>query len=233
MGGWTSSSFLYQPPMSSPHPVPGPRARFSGLEIRHLVIAFTVLTADLLLLLLRADLFYGGLTHAQLMSDVIGAAIAAPLAAATGFVAHEMAHKFAAQHRGLWAEFRMSPQGLLMSFAFSALLGVLFATPGATMIGGRGGLEEAGVTSLAGPGTNMGEAGAFAGAALLLVHFHQYFLAPLLGYVAFINLVFAVFNLLPFGPLDGKKILAWNKGIWGASFAVALAAGVAAYFFLP
>ncbi len=233
MSGWTSSSFLYQPPISNPYPVAGPRARFSSLELRHLVIAFVVLTADLLLLLLRNDLFYGGITHAQLMRDVLGAAIAAPLAAATGFVAHEMAHKFVAQHRGLWAEFRMSPQGLLMSFAFSALLGVLFATPGATMIGGRGTVEEAGVTSLAGPGTNMLEAGGFAGAALLLIHFHQYFLAPLIGYVAFINLVFAVFNLLPFGPLDGKKVLAWSKGIWVSAFVVALAAGVAAFFFLP
>ena len=29
-----------------------------------------------------------------------------------------------------------------------------------------------------------------------------------------INLWLAFFNMLPFGPLDGKKIMAWNFGVW-------------------
>ncbi|MDE1820368.1 MAG: hypothetical protein KGI98_05885 [Euryarchaeota archaeon] len=231
MSGWTSSSFLYQPPISSPHPVMGPRARFSRLELQHIAIAFVVLTADLVLILLR-DAYYPGIPRADLISAAFGAAVAAPLAAATGFVAHEMAHKFSAQHRGLRAEFRMSPQGLLMSFIFSALLGFLFATPGATMIGGRGTMEEAGITSLAGPGTNLAEAAGFAGIAILLARFHEWFWAPLIAYVAFINVIFAAFNLLPLGPLDGKKVLAWNKGIWVLALAGAVAMGVFAYLYL-
>jgi Zn-dependent protease len=34
-------------------------------------------------------------------------------------------------------------------------------------------------------------------------------------YVSYINVFLALFNLIPFGPLDGLKIYRWKKGIWG------------------
>ena len=45
---------------------------------------------------------------------------------------------------------------------------------------------------------------------------------------AFLNGFMAVFNLVPFGILDGYKIFSWNKKIWAVAFAmsVALAAGI-------
>jgi Zn-dependent protease len=36
-----------------------------------------------------------------------------------------------------------------------------------------------------------------------------------------INTWLALFNLIPFGPLDGAKILKWSKGIWLVSIAAA------------
>jgi Zn-dependent protease len=36
-----------------------------------------------------------------------------------------------------------------------------------------------------------------------------------------INIWLALFNLIPFGPLDGAKILKWNKGIWLITIAIA------------
>ena len=34
------------------------------------------------------------------------------------------------------------------------------------------------------------------------------------GFALFINLTLAAFNLLPFGPLDGKKIYDSNRMVW-------------------
>jgi Zn-dependent protease len=50
-----------------------------------------------------------------------------------------------------------------------------------------------------------------------------FFIASLLGLPNIIsilgiqiNLWIAFFNLLPIGPLDGRKIIEWNPIIWGA-----------------
>lgn len=231
-GGWSGGSsgagFLFQPPLNSPYRTVGPGVRFSPTELKHLTIAFLVLTFDLILIWIHVELDDGyPITNAIW----IAAGVAAPLAAATGFAAHEMAHKFTAQRRGLWAEFRMSMQGLVISLIFSALFGFLLAAPGATLVGGTGNIEEAGVTSLAGPGTNMIEAAIFSGLTVLL--WRNLFWSGIFGYVAFINLVFAIFNLIPWGPLDGRKVLSWSRSIWGVSFAIAVVGGIAAFLFLP
>ena len=51
-----------------------------------------------------------------------------------GFILHEMAHKFTAIKYGFWAEFRKDNMMLLVAVALAALVGVVFAAPGATMI---------------------------------------------------------------------------------------------------
>ena len=53
---------------------------------------------------------------------------------------------------------------------------------------------------------------------------------PALVLLAFFNGWFATFNLIPFGPLDGNKVLHWNKGYWAGAFA--LSAGLAVSMFL-
>lgn len=225
---------LFRPPISHAYVPPGPHRRFSPLEIRHILISYSVLTLAFFLLWVRVYIIYG-LTPPLLYVEV-GAASGA-LAALTGFFAHEMAHKFTAQARGLWSEFRMSPQGLMMALLFSLLLGVLLAAPGATMIAGRGTREEAGITSIAGPGTNLGEAGICAGLLLALVRFgHVPWDAlglSILSYLVFINCVFAAFNMIPWGPLDGLKVWRWDKGFWVATMVGAIALGVGSFIYLP
>ncbi len=236
MSSPSPADYLFRPAISNPFPVPGPRSRFSALELKHIAIAFLVLTLDMVILLLRPTL---GLPIDR--SLILQTLIAAPLATATGFLAHEMGHKFSAQSRGLWSEFRMSPQGLLLGLVLSAMLGVLFATPGATMVGGRGDPREAGITSLAGPATNLVEVGVFYGLTLAVLRELPVgpadFWGGILLFVFFINAIYAAFNLLPMGPLDGKKVLAWNRELWVGVFALALALGIYAsltlYGYLP
>jgi len=115
----------------------------------------------------------------------------------------------------------MSPKGLMVALGFS-LFGFIFAAPGAVMIypkaaaWGTGNLDrqKVGLISVAGPTTNIGLAVLF-----LVLDIIQPTLLFTLG--AQINIWLALFNLIPFGPLDGAKILKWSKGIWLITIAVA------------
>jgi Zn-dependent protease len=130
-----------------------------------------------------------------------------------GFILHELAHKFAALRYGYWAEFQKDNLMLLVAVALAALVGVVFAAPGATMIytppGTQGpGLSkrENGVISASGPATNLLLSLPFIGMALAGGG-----LVPVLGFMGWqVNSMLAAFNMLPFGGLDGKKILGWN-----------------------
>ncbi len=222
------------PPTAGPPPLPqGPR--FSRVELRHIAIAFSVLTFDLWLIFdgvspyTAGSLFGHGLSPSTTVSLLLGVPVAA-LAAGTGFLAHEMGHKFAAQHLGLWAEFRAFWNGLIISVLFSAL-GFLFAAPGATYIAGRGDREENGLTSLAGPAVNLLEAAVLVGGGLALERVGALFVASVLLLVGSINVYWAAFNLIPFGPLDGAKVLRWKAPVWAAVFAGAVAWGVALFLF--
>ena len=76
-----------------------------------------------------------------------------------GFILHEMAHKFTAIKYGFWAEFRKDNIMLVVAVALAALVGVVFAAPGATVIydvNGRGiSREQNGKISVAGPLVNL------------------------------------------------------------------------------
>lgn len=200
-------------------PMASRRLTTSPTELVHLLVAFAVLTFDLAVVGSQLALRQLASLSVPALVDAAGFGAAAAL---TGFVAHEMAHKIVAQRYGFWAEFRMSPMGLLLS-VMTSLFGVIWAAPGATVVGGMGDVREWGRTSLAGPALNLAEGSAFLGLALLLGPTTS--LAPaasFLALLAFINGWFAAFNLIPLGPLDGRKVFRWSPGVWGAALAVAV-----------
>ncbi len=129
------------------------------------------------------------------------------------FIAHELAHKYVAQRYGCWAEFRMWETGLTLAFLMAITMKFVFAAPGAVYIsGGYRGISkrENGLISVAGPVTNLILALLFAPLMALPGFF------GVLGFFGFfVNVWLAFFNLIPFPPLDGSKIIAWNSKVWG------------------
>jgi Zn-dependent protease len=226
-------SFEYRPYTIT---MSAPTERFSRLEIRHITIAYLVLTLDFWLIVSGVSLLGSGNMYGYYFGVLWALPVAATVAA-TAFVTHELAHKFSAQKMGIWAEFRMSSQGLVISVILS-LLGFLLAAPGATMVGGWHTKKEAGETSIAGPLTNLGWATLFLGSSFLTAHLSLHNWMPYTNWsvwtaflvvVAMVNLVLAAFNLLPIGPLDGKKVLNWNKGLWAVCFFGTLAVLISLY----
>lgn len=134
----------------------------------------------------------------------------------TGFVFHELAHKGVAQRFGYHAEFRMWKLGLIIAVA-SALLSFgrfLFFAPGAVYISTYKTADpnKEGLISAAGPVTNIALAGLF---YLLAAGTGYADIWSVIGAFGFqVNLWLAAFNLIPFPPLDGVKILRWNKAAW-------------------
>ncbi len=140
------------------------------------------------------------------------------------FVLHELAHKFTAMRYGYWAEFQKDNQMLLVAVVMAALVGVVFAAPGATYVYGNATRTENGRISAAGPITNLVLCIPFAALVLLTGG------AGLLGLVGIvglrINAMIATFNMLPISVLDGRKVLDWNPAI----FAVLIVASVGLLF---
>ncbi len=136
------------------------------------------------------------------------------LTVGVGFVLHELAHKFTAMRFGYWAEFRKDNQMLLVAVVLAALVGVVFAAPGATVVyGDRIDRRQDGLISAAGPVMSLVLALGFAGLYLVVPPGGILWLIGLFGMR--INAMLAAFNMLPVSVLDGRKVLAWNPLVFG------------------
>jgi len=145
--------------------------------------------------------------------------ITLPLAFAaviTGFLLHELAHKWMAEQYGCWAEYRGNKNGLYFALAMSALLGWLLAAPGAVMVSGRVTDRQNGIIAAVGPITNIVIALVFLPVFILTNSMDGQItiLNELARFIVIINLILAGFNMIPFQPLDGSKVIVWNKGAY-------------------
>ncbi len=173
---------------------------FSLTELKHLAIGA--------LLVMGVGLTYFFTPNLTIL-DLIILSIAFMLS----FLLHELAHKFSAQRFNLWAEFRLTMQGALITL-ISIFLPFKIISPGAVMIAGSGTREIVGITAISGPVTNI----VISTVCITIAAIgHSLFLV-----VAFINALLAVINLVPFGILDGWKVFRWNKLFWAISFTVAV-----------
>jgi Zn-dependent protease len=159
------------------------------------------------------------------------ALLVAGLTCGIGFLLHELAHRVVARNYGAEAHFVANNPWLLISIVL-AFTGFFIAAPGAVWHRGYLTPRQSGLIALAGPATNY---------ALALLFLAGYYLLPpdlwvidnrisgvrltmQVGYS--INAWLGLFNMIPAGPFDGAKVLAWDWRV----FAAAAATGVVLAF---
>jgi Zn-dependent protease len=127
------------------------------------------------------------------------------------FMGHELSHRFTARKLGYFAEYRMWPQGIMLAIFFTlvsngSFIFAAFKQPTLHEIG------------------KIGISGAVFNIVLMFILIMVNFFYPhwILLYAALINAWLAIFNLIPLGPLDGRKVLHWNRGVWTLGFALAI-----------
>lgn len=199
----------------------GKPGSFSRIELGHLIIAIGVLTIAFSFTFSKNNLLFFSLGSPVDIASYFYFMPIAFLGIVTAFFIHELAHKFMAQKYGLWSEFRMYPRGLLVSVIIAFFTGLVFAAPGAVMFRGNARPFETGRIAASGPLANI----SIAVVTYLLYHFlfnTISFWGTLIGFICLVNLLLATFNLLPFGPLDGKKVVLWNEIVWFALFSVSV-----------
>ena len=126
----------------------------------------------------------------------------------------------------------MWPHGLVIALVFS-LLGFVFAAPGAVVIRPRSDgwgtaaitRERTGIISVTGPAMNIL-------LAIVFLILNVVYPALLFTLGARIKTWLAVFNLIPFGPLDGLKIFHWDKRVWGSAIAVGICLFIIEYLII-
>ncbi len=188
--------------------------RFFPVEIRDLAVAWGALGVAFTVFILAA-------TGRSVLPDLT-AAVFSPLFARVfaislltvgiGFLLHELAHKVVAVRFGQIAFFRADYTMLVLCIG-AAFAGFLFAAPGAVYHRGRITRRQGGLISVAGPLTNVALVGVFFPLSLFSGFPEQ---IGELGVL--VNAFLAAFNMIPFGPLDGKSVLAWSKPVFAAVF---------------
>ena len=200
---------------------PGSKMSFSKYEKEQLTESIGILTVAFTLAL--SDGLAPVMNDPGILLNTLPLAFGAVM---TGFLLHELAHKWMAQQYGCWAEYRGNRNGLLFALLMSSF-GFLLAAPGAVMVSGRITERQNGIIAAVGPISNI---------VIALIAFPIYIftvglesplslIGELARFIVIINLILGGFNMIPIQPLDGSKIIVWSKyayfGIIAAIFAVA------------
>jgi Zn-dependent protease len=208
---------------------------FSGSEVKDILLASVALAFSFQLILFREEIFFSGqFTNILAMLNYFFQSL---VVVGFAFVLHELGHKYVAQKKGLWAEFKAWPAGLGLAVILALLTrgSFVFAAPGAVMIGpprNKGRLSI--VRSLEKRDIGLiGIIGALINIVLAFVFILLSIAMPikLMAVGAQVNAWLAIFNLIPFNPLDGAKVLYWDKKIWLGSFMLAIAVFVLTLLF--
>ena len=200
---------------------------FSKTEKQHLLLATGAFSIAIAFMTV-GGIF--GLMSGDLVTGIVEMLVHTPIfifALAPAFVFHEIGHKIIAKYYGCWAEFRADPKGLESGILISAILGFIFMSPGAVMVSGMVSKKQNGHIAIAGPLVNLFLflIGIPLGILLFVLMGIVEPLSPLtasglsikgVGYMAVtwwlgVNAFLGLFNMIPFGPLDGLKVKGWSE----------------------
>lgn len=143
------------------------------------------------------------------------------LGVGVAFIGHELSHRFVARRLGFYSAYKMWPEGLAMALILAIASGgrFIFAAPGAVIFSSywilrRPMMKDIGLIGIAGTVFNI---------TVMYVSLALYFATglSLFSFIGSINGWLALFNLIPFGPLDGRKVKAWNFRLWAAALLLA------------
>ena len=221
---------------------------FSTIEKENLTLATAAFTLALGFMAVRG---VGGVSTLGFNTWAVTLLLSMPvllLAVGPAFILHEIGHKIIAKKNGCWAEFRADPKGFQFGIILSFFLGFLFMAPGAVMVAGLVTRRENGHIAVAGPLTNLslfiigiplwvlilGLTGAFDSTSIPLLDngsraylsdgsiIWQSMLIDAGVWWLSANLILGLFNMFPFGPLDGVKVKDWNEQVFYAVFLIFL-----------
>ncbi|MCS7135873.1 MAG: AN1-type zinc finger domain-containing protein [Nitrososphaerota archaeon] len=136
---------------------------------------------------------------------------------AASFLVHELAHKLSARRYGIYAEFRLNASGVLLTMiSLVPFLPIKFIAPGAVHLSGFIDKDLMGKVAIPGPLSNL-----IMSIALLIMSLLGFSRYVTYG-IALANAWIAFFNLLPFEPFDGAKVIKWSFKVWVLMFGSSL-----------
>jgi len=202
--------------------------RFYSDELRDLLVAWAALSVafSVFILVATGRAVFPDIANAVFSPTFARVFTASMLTVGVGFLLHEIAHKVVAVRFGQTASFKADYRMLALCVG-AAFAGFLFAAPGAVYHRGRITRRQGGLVSVAGPLTNVGLVALF-----VPLVFAGGFLGEVGGLGVLINAFLAAFNMVPFGPLDGKSVLSWSKPAFAAVFAGSVLLAVGAFLFV-
>ncbi|MDC3245414.1 hypothetical protein OAT52_00445 [bacterium] len=234
---------------STPEPTGNKKIwEFSEIEKQHLGLATAAFTLALGFMAVRG---LSGISTLGMNTWIVTLLLAMPVmlfAVGPAFILHEIGHKIVAKKYGCWAEFRADPKGLRFGIMLSFFLGFLFMAPGAVMVSGLLKRRYNGYIAVAGPLTNLslfiigipmwvlilGITGSFDLTSIPMLEngsrayadggsiIWQSMLVDAGVWWISANLILGLFNMIPWGPLDGAKVKDWNEQVFYGVFFIFL-----------
>lgn len=146
----------------------------------------------------------------EIMPVTLGAYI---LVCGVAVASHELTHHIIARQYNVQSRVKFNFTGILVSFFTAWFFGNVFAQPLMTDITGMSEKKQKGITMLAGPVVSL----IFGILFLFLIPFGGIWtLAGITGFS--VNLLEAVYSLIPIHPMDGKMVAGWNIILWALLF---------------